>query len=85
MNQQITEQSVSYLHWHRDGGLLAVMKFPAGTPREAITTWSERVAQNGGAAVEVYEPNPTPPTTEEDRARFARKLAAARAARLARN
>ncbi|GAA3085608.1 hypothetical protein GCM10020000_85040 [Streptomyces olivoverticillatus] len=59
----ITERRINFLHWHRDGGLIAPVEFSAGTPYEDITTWRERVAANGGTTVEVY--NPTPPPSEE--------------------
>ncbi|GAA3087659.1 hypothetical protein GCM10020000_88120 [Streptomyces olivoverticillatus] len=44
----ITERRINFLHWHRDGGLIAPVEFSAGTPYEDITTWRERVAANRG-------------------------------------
>ncbi|MFF1737848.1 hypothetical protein [Streptomyces sp. NPDC058247] len=80
---QITAQPISFLQWHRDGGLVSVVEYPAGTPRERIATWRERVAANGGAVTEVYAPNPTPPVSAERRAYLRQKMEGARAARLA--
>ncbi|MFJ8677320.1 hypothetical protein [Streptomyces sp. NPDC093589] len=77
----ITVEAVSFLHWHRDGGLVGVMEFPAGTSRERIGVWRERVAGDGGAAVEVY--NPAPPVSPERWEVLRGRMAAVRAARLA--
>jgi hypothetical protein len=77
---QVTTQSINFLQWHRDGGLVAVVEFPAGTPCERIATWRERVAANRGAVVEVYAPNPTPPVSPERMDTLRRKMVAARLA-----
>lgn len=61
---QITEP-VAFLHWLRDGGLFAPLRFPAGTSREAITTWRVRVAANGGTTIEVYDPRSAPALSPE--------------------
>nr|WP_233109073.1 hypothetical protein [Streptomyces sp. 14R-10] len=82
---QITTHPISFLRWSRDGGMTSVVEYPAGTPRERITTWRERVAANGGAVTEVYAPNPTPPASAESRARFRQKMEDARAARLSKS
>ncbi|MFD8387579.1 hypothetical protein ACFV2X_55500 [Streptomyces sp. NPDC059679] len=81
MSKQITEP-VSFLRWDKDGSLIAPVRFPAGTPRERITAWRELVAAKGGAVTEVYDP--TPPISEERMAFLRQKMAAVRAARLAR-
>ncbi|MFF9436332.1 hypothetical protein ACF1BP_21620 [Streptomyces sp. NPDC014735] len=73
------EQPISFLHWHRDGGLVAVARFPAEVPQQQIDTWRERVAANGGATTEVHDPAPA--LTEDDWAHLRRKMAEARANR----
>ncbi|MFE2640835.1 hypothetical protein ACFXKF_39995 [Streptomyces scopuliridis] len=73
------EHSISYLHWLSDGFMFAVARFSAETPQQEIDAFRERVAANGGATTEVYDPSPTPARTEEDKARLQRKIAAIRA------
>lgn len=76
---EVTQLPRAFLHWLRDGGLFAVTTFPAGTPTVQIATWRQRVAENGGAAIEVYDP--TPPPSAERMAYLRQQMAAARAAR----
>ncbi|WP_162890213.1 hypothetical protein [Streptomyces olivoreticuli] len=82
MDEQITKQSTSFLHWLRDGGFFAVNQFPAGTPCEHIADWRRKVAANGGATTEVHELNPmTLQTLEKHKAAFRQRMKDARAAK----
>ncbi|MFF9786332.1 hypothetical protein [Streptomyces nigrescens] len=56
MATEVSDRVMVFLQWGRCGHQVGRMEFPAGSSWELVAGWRERVAANGGLAVEAGVP-----------------------------